>query len=393
MARYSHYLLAMLSAFVATLFWLSWGLKDSVPTLALTVGSNCILDETATPTTAPYASEVPSSPVSSPISSPDDIDEAYAGSVAYKLPAIKSKQQLAAIAFPAKLWQKSGSHGIDESRREDIRSWQLQSPNLRHEILTDGSGDQYMREQFADYPEILNLYLSLQVPILKADLLRQLILYNDGGIWSDLDVTCHAPIDTWIPEQYKAKTNVVVGLEFDGAQFASWTVMAKPRTSHIASVLRYIIVALEKSALDYNTTISGLTMQTISDVVDVTGPQAMTRGIFQSLEKELGIPVGRPNISDLYEPVLLGDVLVLPNAAFAAMQGGWPTDRGPYLVEHHYAGSWKNDKGGESKAEDKTPELQAPEGQASVIQAAETQTPEVQTSEIHPEMDKGVELA
>ncbi|KAJ5661894.1 uncharacterized protein N7477_009510 [Penicillium maclennaniae] len=385
MARYSHYLLALLSAFVATLFWLSWGLKDSVPSLALTVGSNCILNENATPTTTPYASETPSAPVSSPTSSPDDIDEAYAGSAAYKLPAIKSKQHLAAAAFPAKLWQKSGTHGIDESRREDMRSWQIQSPNLRHEILTDGS-----------------------VPILKADLLRQFILYNDGGIWSDLDVTCHVPIDKWIPEQYKARTNVVVGLEFDGAQFASWTVMAKPRTSHIASVLRYIILALEQSALDYNTTISGLTMQTISDVVDVTGPQAMTRGIIQSLEKELGLPVGRPNISELYEPVLLGDVLVLPNAAFAAMQGGWPTDRGPYLVEHHYAGSWKNDKGGESKVEDKTPELQAPEVQGSAIQAPETQTPEIPTSEIptsdfptlkahnsdiNPETDKGVELA
>jgi hypothetical protein len=34
------------------------------------------------------------------------------------------------------------------------------------------------------------------------------------------------------------------------------------------------------------------------------------------------------------------------------MQGGWPTDRGPYLVEHHYAGSWKNDKGGEDKGEE-----------------------------------------
>lgn len=386
MPRYSHYLLAMLSAFVATLVWLSWGLKDSVPTLALTVGSNCILSENATPTAAHYASEIPTTPVSTPISSPtsspDDIDEAYAGSAAYKLPAIKSKQQLEASAFPAKLWQKTGSHGVDDSRREDMQSWQIQSPNLRHEILTDGSGDQYMREQFADYPELLNFYLSLQVPILKADLLRQLILYNDGGIWSDLDVTCHAPIDTWIPEQYKTKTNVVVGLEFDGHQFASWTVMAKPRTSHIASVLRYIVMALEKSAVDYSVTIAGLTMQTISDVVDVTGPQAMTQGIIRSLEKELGVPVGRSNISELHEPVLLGDVLVLPNAAFAAMQGGWPTDRGPYLVEHHYSGSWKNDKGGESKAEDKASEPQEAESQASEIQSSEIQTPEVQNTEI-----------
>jgi mannosyltransferase OCH1-like enzyme len=304
------------------------------------MGSGYILDETAT-MTAPLSSDTSRSP--------DSTDEQFTGSAAYRLPAVKSKQQLQSSLFPAKLWQKSGTYRIDDSRRNDIKSWQIQTPSLRHEILTDGSGDQYMREKYADYPELLNLYLSLQVPILKADLLRQLILYNDGGIWSDLDVTCRAPINTWIPEQYKNKTNVVVGLEFDGSQFASWTVMAKPRTSHIANVLRYIVSQLDKSAVEYNTTIHGLTMKTIRDVVDVTGPQAMTRGIIQSLEREMGLPVGRANISNLHEPVLLQDVLVLPNAAFAAMQAGWPTDRGPYLVEHHYAGSWKNDKGGEDK--------------------------------------------
>lgn len=126
--------------------------------------------------------------------------------------------------------------------------------------------------------------------------------------------------------------------------------MAKPRTSHIAAVLRYVVSQLEKSAADYNTTIAGLTMQTISDVVDVTGPQAMTVAILRSLETEMGVPVGQPNITNIHGPLLLQDVLVLPSAAFAALQASWPEDRGPYLVEHHYAGSWKNDKGGEDAA-------------------------------------------
>jgi mannosyltransferase OCH1-like enzyme len=186
------------------------------------------------------------------------------------------------------------------------------------------------------------------VPILKADFLRQLILYADGGVWSDLDVTCHQPIDSWIPAKYKDKANLVVGLEFDGNQFASWTVMAKPRANHIAAAIDYIINTLEYEAGLANTTISGLTMKTISDVVLVTGPQAMTRAILQSISVELGEKVDGGNVSNLQEPVLLHDVLVLPNAAFAAMQGGWPKDQGPYFVEHHYAGSWKNDQGGES---------------------------------------------
>ena len=38
--------------------------------------------------------------------------------------------------------------------------------------------------------------------------------------------------------------------------------------------------------------------------------------------------MGGENVSALREPGLLHDVLVLPNAAFAAMQAGIPQDQG-----------------------------------------------------------------
>lgn len=52
----------------------------------------------------------------------------------------------------------------------------------------------------------------------------------------------------------------------------------------------------------------------------------MTRAILKSISVELGETVGGENVSSLHEPVLLHDVLVFPNAAFAAMQSGWPQD-------------------------------------------------------------------
>jgi hypothetical protein len=110
---------------------------------------------------------------------------------------------------------------------------------------------------------------------------------------------------------------------------------------------KYVIKALEDSATQNNVTVADLSMEMISDVVDVTGPQAMTRALLQNLELEMGLPMGRDNITNITQPTLFQDVLVLPNAAFAAGQAGWPKDRGPYLVEHHYAGTWKNKNGGE----------------------------------------------
>lgn len=342
-----HYVLGVLLLFVASFLWIASGLRrDSQPLGFKSTSGWCLC---ANDNTTRATLDTDSSPVQLPnLTTPGVKPPASSLEPPSYLPVANTHHN-AQSTFPLKLWQKSGAKGIGPDRLNDIQSWLKQNPNLRHEILTDGSADEYVRDNFADFPEIRDLYLTLPVPILKADLLRQLILYNDGGIWSDLDVTCHRPIETWIPEEYRNKTNVVVGLEFDGSQFASWTVMTKPRTSHGVAVVKYVVEKLQASAAEHNHTTAELNMTMISDVVDVTGPQAMTVALLRNLEQEMGMPVGRANISQIMQPTLLQDVLVLPNAAFAALQAGHPEDRGPYLVEHHYAGSWKNVNGGEEQ--------------------------------------------
>ncbi|PYH91264.1 hypothetical protein BO71DRAFT_401537 [Aspergillus ellipticus CBS 707.79] len=253
--------------------------------------------------------------------------------------------------IPLKLWQKAGPRGLIPPTPEYISTWTTLNPTLRHEILTDGSSAAYVTNAYASlWPEVSLLYEAIQVPIVKADLLRLLILYADGGIWSDLDVGCDRAVEEWgVLETGRndGEVSVVVGLEFDGWQFASWTVMAAAGSVHVRAAIEYVMGQMGRIAAEHNVTVEGVTMEMIPDVVDASGPQAMTVAILQSLSRELGETVGRANISQVREPTLLGDVLVLPQAAFAARQGGYPTDQGPYLVSHHYAGSWKNEQGGE----------------------------------------------
>ncbi|KAL4885265.1 hypothetical protein BJY04DRAFT_180509 [Aspergillus karnatakaensis] len=260
----------------------------------------------------------------------------------------------AAPDFPAKIWHKCGPKGLTEQAQKLIDQWLEKNPNFRHELLTDDSGDQYVRENYAYWPEVLETYMALTVPILKADFLRVLILYADGGIWSDLDVSDEFPVSDWIPEKLAKDTkknpiNVVVGIEFDGYQFTSWTVMAKPHLQHFKAVIEYVVKELKTAALENKVPLSGLTkpMLVNPDVVGVTGPQAITMALLQSVSEEVGRQVTKDEVRGLKEPKLVGDILVLPQAAFAALQGGMPKDQGPYLVSHQYAGSWKNDAGGE----------------------------------------------
>jgi len=263
-------------------------------------------------------------------------------------------------SIPQKLWYKAGPKGITEASGQWINTCLWRNPTYRREILTDSSADTYVKSFFSHRPDILEMYLELAVPILKADFLRYLILFAEGGIWSDLDVSCSTvPISEWIPEEYQKDAVVVVGLEFDDddwghddylrTQFASWTIMAKPGSPHIEMVIRDVMKGLKNIARENNVTIAGVTIDMISDVVDVTGPKRMTRSIVRSLEIQLKETIGDKNTSGLIEPRLIGDVLILPSAAFAARQADYPVDRGPVLVSHHYAGSWKNEHGGESR--------------------------------------------
>jgi mannosyltransferase OCH1-like enzyme len=49
--------------------------------------------------------------------------------------------------------------------------------------------DAYVRGRFqATDPRVVEVFTGLTDPILRADLLRYLILLREGGVWADIDV-------------------------------------------------------------------------------------------------------------------------------------------------------------------------------------------------------------
>jgi hypothetical protein len=86
---------------------------------------------------------------------------------------------------------------------------------------------------------------------------------------------------------------------------------------------------------------SKITLEMLSDVVNVTGPKIMTIAILESLGQLLGRTVDDRDFSGIKRPKLVGDVLIMPGVSFAAAQNGYPKDQGDALVTHHYEGSWK----------------------------------------------------
>ncbi|KAF1917447.1 nucleotide-diphospho-sugar transferase [Ampelomyces quisqualis] len=261
--------------------------------------------------------------------------------------------------IPKKIWYKLGPHGMSE----DIRNWTSSCINLNpgYEVvfLNDETGDHYVQRFFASRPDIVATYLGLTVPIVKADILRYLLLYNEGGIWSDLDISCEGvPIDEWIPDDYKRRTGLVVGWEFDYGwpgeivrQFASWTIMAQAGSPHMMQVIEDILEIIHEILEENKVSVENATLAMMGNVVDFSGPRRMTHGIYKSLGKQLNRTIEESDLNQILQPKLVGDVLIMPGRSFAASANTYKPEEAehlpPKLVTHHYAGTWRNDHGGE----------------------------------------------
>ncbi|KAJ5895199.1 hypothetical protein N7495_006890 [Penicillium taxi] len=257
------------------------------------------------------------------------------------------------VEIPERVWHSAKDENITEIQHQWINSWTETNPSCVEELLTDRSGEEFVRTHYQKArPDIVQIYESIPIPILRADLLRYLIVLAKGGYWSDLDATSEKSFSDWVPEEYKAhKIDMIVGLEFDlewrgagqevASQFCNWVFAARPSSRNLQVVVDAVLKQLKDIAEANDVPISKITLEMLSDVVNVTGPKIMTIAIVDGLTQLLGRTVDDRDFSGIKHPKLVGDVLIMPGNSFAAAQNGYPTDQSDVLVTHHYEGSWK----------------------------------------------------
>ncbi|OOF95839.1 glycosyltransferase family 32 protein [Aspergillus carbonarius ITEM 5010] len=252
-----------------------------------------------------------------------------------------------------KIWQSAKNPHLSDDQHDWIDTWFTTNPSFRYELLTDASAVTFVRTHYAMRPDIIEVFETLPIPILRADLLRYLLVLAEGGIWSDLDVTCDKPVAEWVPPEYKDdRIEMIVGLEFDfewrgegtpiASQFCNWVFAAPPSSRVLQVVVDAVVAKIKEIAALNRVPIKALTLEMLPiDVVDVTGPKIMTIAVLESLRQLLGRTVDDRDFHAIKKPKLIGDVLIMPGVSFAAAQNGYPDDQGDALVTHHYAGSWK----------------------------------------------------
>lgn len=265
--------------------------------------------------------------------------------------------------FPKKIWQTWKVDPLSFEERDLVRakSWIEKNPSYRYEVLTDHNDLKYVETNFGpngfNRPDIVFTYRSLTAKIVKADLLRYLIMYVDGGVYADIDVQAIRSIDHFIPERYDERDiDMVVGVEIDQPEFnnhtilgkksqsfCQWTFMCKPGLPLMLTLIENVVNWLNDVAQRQDRPISAIELD-FDEIISGTGPSAFTEAILAEMSVKTGQKITWDSFHNLRESKDVGGVLVLTVEAFAAGQGH--SDSGNHdgkipLVKHHYhASGW-----------------------------------------------------
>lgn len=268
-----------------------------------------------------------------------------------------------ASKFPKKIWQtwKVDPLNFEVKDKDTALTWTTKNTDHRYEVLTDNNDMYYVETHFGpegfNRPDIVYMYRTLTAKIVKADLLRYLVMYAEGGIYADIDVEALRPIERFIPDRYNERdVDMVIGVEIDQPEykdhpilgpksqsFCQWTFMSKPGLPVMLKLIDNIVHWLNTVAKRQGVPISEIVLD-FDEVISGTGPSAFTSAILSEMSKREGKPITWETFHAIPESKLVGGVLVLTVEAFAAGQGH--SDSGNHnartaLVKHHYhASGW-----------------------------------------------------
>ena len=281
--------------------------------------------------------------------------------VSYQSPLLHQKKY--GETFPKKIWQTWKTDPLEfETRDSDrARSWTSKNPGHRYEVLTDANSQEYIETHFGpsglNRMDVVYIYKTLNATIIKADLLRYLVMYIEGGVYADIDVSAIKPVDDWITPAFPQKdVGLVISVEIDEPNFFShpilgpksesfcqWTFMAKPRHPVMLRLINNVLKWLEEIAKKQNVGIAEIELN-FDEVLTGTGPSAFTSAVMAEMYAQTGEVQKWDKFHNMTQrgPTQVGDILVLTVEAFAAGQGHSNSNNHDHplaLVRHHYHAS------------------------------------------------------
>ncbi|KAH6687787.1 glycosyltransferase family 32 protein [Plectosphaerella plurivora] len=267
--------------------------------------------------------------------------------------------------IPRKIWQISlkeqlGKVAGSTSQNEikDALSWLALNPDYEFTLVGDEGGHEVAEKYRSSNHSLLGAYDNIPNVGMKSDLLRYMILEDQGGVYTDTDTVALKAIEHWVPLKLRDKVRLVAGIEYDRRDDAKqwpgthhhvslcqWTIAAAPGHPVFRSMISHALGAFDELVDTYQVPLAEI-KPTDDEVLMTTGPAAWTAVVFKHLQEYDPTLNSTKDLSFMSEPTLFGDVLILPIDGFGINQkhshstndGSIPPDA---LVKHQFHGSWR----------------------------------------------------
>lgn len=136
------------------------------------------------------------------------------------------------MLIPAHLWQTYRTASPPPRAAACTASWRRFNPSLTCHYFDDQACLRFIRRWFDK--AFADMYESLPIGVMKADVWRVAVVYVHGGIYADIDTECRAPISTWIPTDQR----LVAAVEDESGALGNFTFAAVARHPALLHVLR-----------------------------------------------------------------------------------------------------------------------------------------------------------
>lgn len=136
------------------------------------------------------------------------------------------------MRIPAHLWQTYRTAVPPPRARDCMASWRRFNPGLSCHYFDDHACSDFMRNWFN--PVVVDMYESLPIGVMKADVWRVAVVYVYGGIYADIDTECRAAVSEWIGADH----SLVVAVENETGAIGNFAFAATAQHPALRNVLR-----------------------------------------------------------------------------------------------------------------------------------------------------------
>ena len=110
-------------------------------------------------------------------------------------------------SIPKIIHQTWKSRDLPDNYKNYSNSWKDKHPDWEYCFYDDIDCENFVKEFF---PQFLEIYNSMEKPVMKADMFRYLVVYKYGGVYADIDTLCLKSLNDLLDD-----SQMIVGIDLD----------------------------------------------------------------------------------------------------------------------------------------------------------------------------------